>query len=323
MRPDRVIQTIACALATAVACALVGCASGAATSADASGDLALAPLDLVSPAIRGGENGLEVLWLVAHDDGEAVARALAPYIDQPVPLDAAALARWEASGLRIVRLPMDDLATLERTLSLVGIVNRQWMGWALDWREAFRGRSIDEGAPIVVDGLRRALPAGALRFLVRCWTAPAATGSVVRIELVPQLFEGVATLSRAEEIAAQAAGLPMPGFDARSEGRLFESLAIEASFEPGYAYVITSEAPGVSWRETETPRSDAHLNETGFVVEPTRTSSMIIAGPPAESPPTLGEAMLSVRSFGPNDRPARAMVILAPRAPKTYDVFAP
>lgn len=313
-------------LALAGVATLAGCAAEpVATQPVASLSVGQAPLDLVSPAVRGSENGLEVLWLVAHDEDNAVAQALAPYLAQPVPLAEDARARWADNGLRIVRLPVDDLATLEKTLRLIGIINRQWMGWALEWREAFRGRTIEPDAPLAIGGVRRAMPGGALRFVARCWTAPTEAGPVIRVELTPQLFERRETRSRAEELAAIAAGQAPVGFDALSEGRVFESLAIDAPLTPGYAYVIVGEAPGVDWgappKATEAPRID----DSGFMVEPRAAgpSAAFVAGPPALTPPTIGEAMLNVRALGPEDRPARALVILLPRTPARFDLFAP
>ncbi|MBL0922113.1 MAG: hypothetical protein IBJ10_08295 [Phycisphaerales bacterium] len=283
-----------------------------------------ASLDLVSPTIRGSENGLEVLWLVAHDDAGCVAEALAPYAAQPVPMSDATREAWRANGLRLVRLPIDDLAALEKSLSLVGMVNRQWMGWALDWREAFRGRSIERGAPIVVDGARRAMPAGALRFIARCWTAPSPNGAVIRLELAAQLFERLETRTRADELRAIAAGESPIGFDAMTEGRVFEALTFEAALEPGFAYVVVGEAPDVDWDAPKAESAGPRIDEDGFIVRAGAEGPSVgaIAGPPALSPPTLGEAMLNVRALGPDERPARALFILVPRTPARFDLFA-
>lgn len=303
----------------------VGCSSSPATDISvATVDRGQTSLDLAAPSVRGSQNGLEVLWLVAHDDDGAVARALAPYVAQPVPMSDETRQTWADNGLRIVRLPVDDLATLESSLPLVGIVNRQWMGWALEWREAFRGRTLEKDSPLVVNGLRRTMPGGALRFIARCWTAPSPDGPVIRLELTPQLFERLETRSRADELAAFAAGEAPVGFDAINEGRVFDTLAIEAPLEHGFAYVITGEAPGVDWNAPAPSAEAPKIDEDGFMVEPRgeAPSAAFVAGPPALAPPTVGEAMLNVRALGPDERPAKALFILVPRTPARFDLFA-
>ncbi|TVQ59978.1 MAG: hypothetical protein EA379_09290 [Phycisphaerales bacterium] len=308
MSPAR-LRRAACIAASALALAIAGCAGDSRRNALALYDVdafAFAD-DLMSPAVRGGSNGLEVVWFIAFDEQQDVANALAPYVHQPLPIDEATKARWESNGVRLVRVPLDDFNTIASTLEVSGLRQRQWMGWALDWREAFRGRSLNRGAAFLLDGVRTNSPGGSTRFVARSWTTPTLDGPRIRLELAAQLEPWGARRADARNMYENSlgAGAEVELTDELTIGEVFSSLTLDVAFEPGYAYVLTAETPGVVWGEQ--PTTDDGSGEP-VVAEP--------YGPHVALPLTIGEAMLTNQPVASHERPARVILGLIPRAPE-------
>lgn len=264
--------------------------------------------DLVAPVVRGGNDGLEVVWFIAYDDRGEVGAALAPYVHQPLPIDAAAVQRWTNNGVRLVRVPLDDFSMIADTLESSGMRHRQWLGWALEWREAFKGRSVRRGSPVLVDLSRTATRGGPTRFLARCWTTPTLDGAVVRVELAAQLVTrlGATTTSVAEFESALRLGAP-DMHDELDMGEVFASLSLDAAFEPGYAYVLTAESPGVSWINDEHASGALAFDDTSLALGE-------VFGPHVAGPLTIGEAMLTNRPQAGGERAAKVILAFIPRA---------
>lgn len=291
--------------------AALGCALGlSGCTGSGSADGGTRTVDPVAPSLdrggevaltlRGGGDGLEVAWVVARDMPERTAStALAPYLNQPLPIDDVMRSRLEANGLRLVAVPMPDLDPLLASLSLSGVRQRQWFGWALDWREAFRGRSVPRGAVLTIDGERRTPGGGWLRLVARAWTAPGPDGPILRIEFAPQLHQTGLRSEPADDLSRAIEGR-QADFDVLGEGRIFDTLLVRADLDPAYAYVLTGEAPEAVWAAGE--------GDGGATAE--------VYGPVAPAPPTLGEAML-VSAPGPDERgpTSRALVVFIPRTP--------
>lgn len=338
-------------VAAVIAAALSGCARedgggseysrGAVDAAKegARASIGAAEGDLASPVVRGGVNGLEVVWFVALDETQsdaeraaasdapgasgsgvtvcAIGRALEPYLDQPLPISEATRERLSRNGLRMVRVPVADVETILSGVRVIGPRQREWMGWALEWREAFRGRSLTEGSAVMIEGERSTLPECALRLIARCWTAPGQVGmtgaasAVVRVEALGQALRR----SRGGEAEFEA---PRPSLDARADGALLMSLAWEAALEPGSAYVLVPEAPSVTWREGATLQTVDAADADGLFpahdAGPRRGVGGASLGPVSIGPPTLGEAMLMNLSRQEHEAAARAVIVLIPRA---------
>lgn len=268
--------------------------------------------DLVAPVVRGGNDGLEVVWFIAYDDRGEVGAALSPYVHQPLPLDDAAAQRWRDNGVRMVRVPLDDFALIADSLERSGLRHRQWLGWALEWREAFKGRSVRRGVPVLVDLSRTATRGGPTRFLTRCWSTPTLDGPRVRVELAAQLVTRVGASVSATDFES-ALRLNSPDLtDELDMGEVFASLTLDASFEPGYAYVITAESPSVSW-DTDRPESNADGALVPAYVDAAPGETF---GPHVDGPLTIGEAMLTNRPQSSGERPAKVIVAFIPRAPE-------
>lgn len=296
-----------------------------------------APDDLMAPAVRGGTDGLEVVWWIALDESDkpgesAIARALAPYADQPLPLGADRLKRLEANGVRMVRIPLADAGAIESSLRLIGARNRQWVGWALEWREVFSGRPLPPGALLVIDGERERIGAGMLRLIARCWTTPSASGSgaALRLELASQAKgarDGADDRAAALRLELLRPGAEVEAIDAMRDGRALPAVSFDADLEPGWAYAITAEAPGVAWRgataknptNRERTAAPAPLNPDGLVPLSSEANpddgSASLVGPEAASPPTIGEAMLMNLNRLPHEPAARVVILLIPRTP--------
>lgn len=308
--------------------------------------------DVVSPVIRGGEDGLELVWFLARDDGSgtgtldgsavgaggAVLAALAPYA-QRTPITEDMRSGLARAGLRLVRVPLSDVPGVEASLVRVGPRNRDWLGWALEWREAFRGASVRHDAAVTIDGARALLPEGVLRVLARAWTAPTASppsttteGRVpavrptVRLELAVQLQE-------ASRVAASdlSRGFDEPDavLDPRREGRVFAGAMIDTHLEPGWAYVLTAQRAGPDVANQQAGARDAGSDrgeDSGLRFEKPSgragTGPEGVLGPRASTPPTVGEAMLTNVIRAEGEPPVKAVLIFIPRTPKSFDLLA-
>lgn len=278
------------------------------------------PVDFVSPAIRGGQDGLEVVTLVLSDTQGQLLDALAPYLDLPLPISPDVAARLRSQGVRMVRMPLADLAGLETRLHPVGVRQREWIGWALDWREAFRGRALSSADVVTMDREQIRPGAGVLRLIARCWTTPIIvpgdegpeTRAVVRMEALAQHVSSAPPRSAADPGAGlDALRAPAAVFDIRNDGRTFPAFSFEAALTPGQAYLL------LALPADATPRSGSEVSPLEIAgLEPveTRAPQTSAFGPRAPVPPTIGEAML-VSPSPVSDGEVRALIALIPRAP--------
>lgn len=286
-----------------------------------------ASVDVLTPVVRGGANGLEVLWFVCRDSQASLASALAPYLYQPAPLSEESLAALRANGLRLVAVPLADLGALRDGLDMVGVTERAWMGWSLAWGEAFRARTLPRGATVVIDDRLVTLPKCGPRLLARCWSTPTPEGDRVRVELTTQLVPDSPRVAPFDPLARPASE-DFATYEL-TRGEVVPALAFEAELQPGFAYLLVPESPDADWLSIasdaqERERSGETIEDDGF--EPaddawTITGLEGVFGPPAPAPLTLGEAMLTswdpfeTDDSGSSRAPRlKAVVALVPRA---------
>ncbi len=123
----------------------------------------------------------------------------------------------------------------------------------------------------------------------RCWTVLMENGPYLSLQLLPQL------------IRQQSPSLYELLGDSDLQGEVFKRLAIEVELRPGYAYILTGEAPAISWNEPSEPQSE---QGDSAARGPT-------AGPDTETPDTLGEFLFSSRA----EPPLRTLLVFVPRIP--------
>lgn len=257
------------------------------------------------PAAVVTEPGLEVVNWVTSADDLRVASALTR-LAAPVPgVPAAARQRWQASGLRILSIPVDRISELESALPGSGSTHRQWLGQALVWTPLVTGPAITEPTTLATDADRVRLAAGAMRLLTRCWLEPAAPDpvtapltqampAVLRIELVPQHRESVPP---ERELLQPSSISPL------DDGVVFSRLSLNLAATPNSALVIVGEDPRILW-DQPAPEPE-----------------------PGPRVLTIGEAMLIGRApatlavSGPTP-PARtrSVVLLLPRVPAKFSL---
>jgi hypothetical protein len=180
-----------------------------------------------------------------------------------------------------------------------------WYGQALQWTDLLKHTLPDGGRAVAVDGHVRRCERGSLRLVLRAWTVLMEDGPYVHLELVPQ-YRPPETRDLRDLLRSRA-----------FEGERFDSLALELQLAGGYAYLLTTEAPGVEWTGPE-PEGDTGADEVGRqAVRPPLPASrgsmgpVDPLGPGAAVPPTLGELMLR-GDVGP---PSRGVIVLVPRIP--------
>lgn len=274
----------------AVLTALAGCAADSPPPPPAGPS----PIDLAQPAVRGGQNGLEVRVWVVEGQEHVLSWLVGEYGPRPTAMPDSVREAWRASGLRVAAIPVDALSAIRGSLRLVGPAQREWFGQSPGWTEIIRGRSIRAGTAIrIADGTLR-VPEGRLRVLARAWTVPADADAspALHLELAAQL-----------ERAGAGRESFMPALASELEaGVVFPRLTGRMQLDAGSALVLI-------------PYSDVAGDEDGDAGGG--------FGPPEPAVPTLGEAMLT--SLEPNAiAPARrrAIAVLVPRLPERFRLAA-
>lgn len=287
-------------LLTALAGA-VGCASSTTPPPHAGS----AGADYISPVIRGAENGLEMHWWIVEGSPELLREAVGGYVGAPCGVPDATRDELALSGLRLVRVPLSELAALREALPVRGRTDRKWLGQAPWWVEALRGALTGETFALQ-HGRLISLPSGRLRVLARAWTAP---GPVMRADVAIQ------HLPRLTELLPNLA----PGDAARSlepqkQGPVFEETLMSLEMDEGYAYLLVCDSPDARW-----PGEEPVIDPLTATYAPPVPMDEGVCGPPTTALPSLGERLLR-RAATPltNERSMTAVVVLAPRLPERY-----
>jgi len=271
-----------------------------------------APGTVNMPFIAAGENGLEVRQWVLNANAEQVASTLMRY------REGEALSQRDASsfahnGLRLVRVPLEELESL---LSEIGASTRNvatWYGQATEWRDVLTSPVDETSRSLVVDGRVRRFSDGHYNLMLRSWTLMMEDAPRVQLDLIAQ------HLRKTNE------RLPLLA-ERRSEATWLHSVRAELLLEHGYAYVMVFESPGVEWREPgvgssvrmqgDQPAPD-HSSGAGVVAQPVPGSDRGSVGPfhdtglGALAPATLGEVLLGRYS----GQPKRHLLAFVPRIP--------
>lgn len=288
--------TIPTLVATIVlGCTPLGCAPTADNGLSPAPDLLLDP---ARPAIMGASNGLEMRVWVTQDQDDLLAGAIERYEALPTPMPDSVRSAWRASGLRVIAVPTRELTKLREQIRVIGPEQRDWFGQSPDWSEAIRGREVRAGTPIeLADGVMKS-PAGRLRVLMRCWTAPgeAVTDPAMHLELAVQL----------ERRDAVGSPFSLPAMESELEaGVIFPRLRAMMRVPADIALVIV---PMPEHPET----ADAGVSADDQA-EPAPE------GPPIPLTPTLGEAMLTSAVAGAIEPVRRrAVIVLLPRLPDRF-----
>ena len=234
------------------------------------------------------DNGLLLRKWVVADNTEQIGTALMRYQDG-VLLEPAEEDRLRRDGLRLLRVRADQLEDLLGELGVGPSDVDVWHGQVLEWRELHHRPVVGPGAALAVAGRVRSVTPGRLRMMGRCWTVLMENGPYLSLQLLPQLIRP-----------------PSPSLyellgDSDLQGEVFKRLAIEVELRPGYAYILTGEAPAISWNGPSEPQSE----------EGDSAARGPAAGPDTETPDTLGEFLFSSRA----EPPLRTLLVFVPRIP--------
>lgn len=261
-----------------------------------------------SPADRGGV-GLEASVWTVRDIDLSIARAFAPYQDEPIQsLPPGVREVLAANGFALVEVPAGEIERLRAGLPDAGGSQTLWLDARLGapWSEIVLGPRVD--VPVIeTDQGVLDLDPGRLRLLGRAWPTGGLTEAGleprVRVELVAQhRFSRERERSEFDRVRA---GPPTPV----DEGVVFDRLLIEASLPAGRALVVVPITPGEDWRAQL-----ADLGDVGSV-------SAEVAGPPTPRYPSLGEAMLGKWAYARSPQPSRAVVVLRALPPARFGLL--
>lgn len=238
-------------------------------------------------------SGIEVRKWVVQDDADIVGSALMS-VGQPAPLDRAMAQHLRRNGLRIVRIPVSELESIESTIGVTGVDLNAWFGQVLDW-QVLHDRAVGRSPrAVAIDGRVRSVVDGAFEMLVRAWTVEMEDGPRFQLQVastftqtgrrhVPDLLE-----------------------EDSFQGEFYQSASFETLLDAGFAYLITCERPDVTWRDSTPTRANADRSKDVPSVGPFSD-----VGPGTIAPVTLGEALLRSEPAGGT----RGVIVIVPRIP--------
>lgn len=231
----------------------------------------------------------ERIHYVVKDSRVALEEALRPYLDRPVPISEELRERWRVCGLRMIAVPPKDLSDIEKTLRVVGPVQRQWLGEVPRWMDLVNGPEFEAGWCAGEDGIVQT-PAGHVSLLGRCWSGPSGGGgAAMRLELAPQIVPAATGAQRFESALE-------PRKKAEEAGEVLTRLAAGFAWAGPDALVIVPERADVDWKED---------GEAAPAMLPVRT---------------LGELMLSTPATEKRGR-TRAVVVLIPHPREKFELL--
>lgn len=266
--------------------------------------------------LAAGENGLEVRQWVLSTNSEQVAAALMRFRDGD-PLAQRDREALERNGLRLVRVPMEELDGL---LADLGAPSRNvvtWFGQVNNWRDVLTSSVDETSKSLVVGGRVRRFSDGDYSLMLRSWTLLMEDMPKVQLELLARH-----TKTRLQD------SVPLLG-DRKDEATWLHAIRAELQLEQGYAYVLVFESPGVEWREPGEnelvryadgePAPDALVKEGTINVPVSGGAStgrgqvgpFHDTGLDALAPATLGEVLLGRT----NGQPRRHLLAFVPRIP--------
>ncbi len=309
-----------CRLVVFFACAVGASGCGGRQSASIASTDAPEPSNPFMDALPDTQSGLEVQSWAVTDRDSALASALAAYENEPTPMPASVRANWRRNGLRMVRIPIDEMGSVLSSLPIEGQVNKVWLGQSPAWTVAARGTPWSGSRSLLIDGETIRLGTGQLRLLVRAWISPTESTPKLHTDLALQYLDSPRdsfTRSPFDQAALRRA---------ETEGLIFRTLTAPMELAGRYAYCIVSEDPNTDWgsmTEPDDPVSEPQSptlpelapDPFGAIPEPIDDPSL---GPEPPGIPLLADALLSRVELLPTRRQARSIVILTPIIPDQY-----
>jgi hypothetical protein len=340
-RADRAARRAA-PLAAAPLLALAACATPGVTTADdppARGSAGGGDRFARANAILGADAvGLETHWWITADDDQRIARALAPFAEEPLDADPAALERWRRDGFLVLAVPIDRLTELQRRTPPRSDWRRRWLGVTTRWEPAIEARRLTAEQRVLF-GARPANPGpGTPRLLARAWTEPVPPdAAALRLELALQLRS-------ADAETALSLDAPTSLADEADRGPLFEGLTLSAALPPTHALVVAPLDPAINLDDLLADDPDpataaaappapadpqagttddpiARLDELIDRLEQNTPGADADApiGPSTAQPRTLGQTALTLESA--DGTPLAALLVFLPRLPDTFTLL--
>lgn len=303
---------------------LTGCASPQQAPQPRGPDTARPPIALTG-AFAENQAGLEIQWWTITDRGDgALARALAPYETDPVPMPERVRDNWRRNGLRFVAIPVDEVAAALGSLPLEDKVNRIWLGQTPGWSVAAPGAPWTGDRVLLIDGETIVLHAGQLRLLVRAWVSPTEGAPTLRTDVALQYRDRSAS-ANTEAPFERPTTIRRP----ETEGMIFRTLTASMELTGAMVYCIVSEDPDVDWGAAAMPDGADAGEPTGVPTLPVLAPDPFAEaerepdeaddlGPAPPGIPLLADALLSRLELLPTRRLARSIVILAPSVPAEF-----
>ena len=312
---------LACRIAVAIVMGapVCGCAGGGRKADVQPGSLPESMLQSSSNSVvrrlTSADHGLQVRKWVIATDSDRLAAVMMSHQDGAAA-GAEVLASLQRNGLRLVRVPVDDVDAVLSELGGASMNIDSWFGQAVTWSEA-HGRAVQEpGRAIAVDGRVQWFETGEVRLMIRSWTLFMEDGPRMQLELLPQYHK-----PRAQDFS-RILGRQTP------PDAMFSSIALDVRMEVGHAYLLLWEQPQVQWLASEPDEGEpgAEPASSGAASSPQRRSTIGPAaeaslddalGPDAALPQSLGEMLLG----GVGHPPTRGVIAFIPRIPA--EVFPP
>lgn len=303
------------ALLMCVALGCAGCASKSRATAPVSGDALQQSLSnsTVSKAaggttrdssrLPGTDNGLEIRKITVPDQPDRFLPTIAKNMHGSA-VDPDTQIRLERNGLRMARIPVENLDQLLADLGGASLDLNEWHGQAVEWRPLQKRPIGPMPRAIAIDGNVFRYLGGRMSITLRAWTMQMEDGPCLHLEMLPR-FEADRSGSTHRLIPRNT--------DESIE--VYPSMALDMQLMPGFAYVLFGEQPQARWPDA--PRAEESLAQPAPAPAKRSIGPMDVTADEGAPPVTFGEFML----VGDRQPIMRGMVVFIPRIAPV--LFAP
>jgi hypothetical protein len=254
--------------------------------------------------LPGTDNGLEVRKVTVPDQRDRFLPTIARSMHGSA-VDPETQARLERNGLRLVKVPLDDLNQILGDLGGASLDLNEWHGQAVEWRPLQQRPIGSMPRAIAIDGNVFRYQGGRMAIILRAWTMQMEDGPSVHLEMLPR-FEADHSGSNRRLIPNKS--------DESIES--YPTMALDMQLLPGFAYLLFGEPPQTRWPDA------AHADDVAAPSPPSASSRrgvgpMDVTADEGAAPVTFGEFML----VGDRQPVMRGLVVFIPRIAPT--LFAP
>ncbi len=279
------------------------------------------PTAELPPALPDAPAALEAVSWAVPRESETIARALAS-LALPTPSQLTGVTEeLRSAGLRLVRLRATDAGALFELAPPTSAVRRRVVLPGALFEEIVRGRALESPAALQSPAGRRLIGPGTPQLEARAWIVPDDLGNAaLRVEL--------ALTVEAPQRPGRTTRLVRSGDELRPlRGTLVPGVSYALPMRSGEVWALFADAPDHDWDDLIAPALSPAATADQFDPALQQAQGAAGIGPALTPLATAGETLLAIPHSellvgAPRSDETRLIVLLVPRVPDRYTLFA-